>query len=128
MHVLYTVGVPASYIKGYFENGTKTGNGTFKHTESDSTYEGGFLNDQFSGFGNYTNTIEKSETKEPFQHIDERVRKYLGFFKEGRFHGNGSLWYHAGFFVESYQGPFDYGKMNGGKYTCRTSDCYMFLR
>jgi hypothetical protein len=90
---------------GDFVNGLKQGKGNLASKDNKFSYEGDFINDKFEGFGTW------------FDHDD----KYNGFFKEGKFHGNGSLFKKNG---DKYEGEFFEGFLIKGKINFNNGDCY----
>jgi hypothetical protein len=108
------------FYNGSLIGGMKRVKGIFEDKNSSTIYDGDFLNGKLDGFGNYTADFDYDNQEihlnEPFQHIDKRVWKYVGYFKQGRFHGKGSLWFHTGrhsFSGAKYDGYFFNGVFEG---------------
>ena len=90
---------------GEFANGVKQGKGNLSSKDNKFNYEGDFINDKFEGFGTW------------FDHDD----KYNGFFKEGKFNGNGNLYKKNG---DKYEGEFFKGFLIKGKVNYNNGDSY----
>ena len=90
---------------GEFLNGKKQGKGNLSSKDNKFNYDGDWNNDKYEGFGALFNNGEK----------------YTGDFKDGNYHGNGTLYKLNG---DIFEGEFFEGKLKDGTITYKNGDSY----
>ena len=91
------------YYVGEFNGGLRNGKGTFKFANGDE-YEGEWVDNDQNGHGVMKSKYQSEEGSPELDSI------YTGVFKEGLFHGKGSLVVKDGF---TYTGDFTFGFREG---------------
>ena len=87
-----------SFYSGEKLNGFKHGKGKYQFSDG-AVYEGNFENDQISGFGTL--------------YFPNKCLGYIGMWKNGKFHGKGSLYNKNPGFLRNFD-PQDFSKLGNG--------------